>query len=193
MNKKTNRAKQAEATKNKIYNCGVRLMRKHGFDNITVEEISKQSGVSVGTYYYYFKSKFDLFSEIYKRADNFFLKEVSGKLKSNDSEGKILEYFDKYAEYNYSDGVEMVKKLYTSDNKMFITKGRDMQNVLEKIIEEGQTNGQVSKTETPAELTRIFFIAARGVVYNWCLYDGKIDLRSEMKKIISLMIDGFIL
>lgn len=193
MNKKTNRAKQAEATKNKIYNCGVRLMRKHGFDNITVEEISKQAGVSVGTYYYYFKSKFDLFSEIYKRADNFFLKEVSGKLKSNDSEGKILEYFDKYAEYNYSDGVEMVKKLYTSDNKMFITKGRDMQNVLEKIIEEGQTNGQVSKTETPAELTRIFFIAARGVVYNWCLYDGKIDLRSEMKKIISLMIDGFIL
>ena len=97
MNKKTSRAKQAEITKNKIYNCGVKLMRKHGFDNITVEQISKQAGVSVGTYYYYFESKFDLFSEIYKRADDYFINEVAGKLKAEDSKGKIVEYFQKYA------------------------------------------------------------------------------------------------
>lgn len=193
MNKKTSRAKQAEITKNKIYNCGVKLMRKHGFDNITVEQISKQAGVSVGTYYYYFESKFDLFSEIYKRADDYFINEVAGKLKAEDSKGKILEYFQKYAEYNYADGIDMVKKLYTSDNKMFITKGRNMQNVLQSIIEDGQQKGEISESESAAEITRMLFIAARGVVYNWCLNDGGIDLKDEMNKIMSRMVDGFIL
>lgn len=193
MNKKTSRAKQAEITKNKIYNCGVKLMRKHGFDNITVEQISKQAGVSVGTYYYYFESKFDLFSEIYKRADDYFINEVAGKLKAEDSKGKIVEYFQKYAEYNYADGIDMVKKLYTSDNKMFITKGRNMQNVLQAVIEDGQEKGEISESESAAEITRMLFIAARGVVYNWCLNDGGIDLKDEMNKIMSRMVDGFIM
>lgn len=193
MVKKTSRAKQAEITKNKIYNCGVKLMRKHGFDNITVEQISKQAGVSVGTYYYYFQSKFDLFNEIYKRADDYFLNEVAGNLKANGTKGKIAEFFDKYAEYNYSDGIDMIKKLYTSDNKMFITKGRAMQGVLQSIIEEGQLNGEITKGESSEDITRMLFIVARGVVYEWCLNDGGTDLKGEMKKIISSMVKGFLL
>lgn len=191
MIKKTSRAIQAENTKNNIYNCGVKLIRKHGFDNVTVDDIAKKAGVSVGTYYYYFESKFDLFSEIYKRADAFFLKEVAGNLKAADCKGQIVEYFDKYAEYNCSDGIDMIKKLYTSDNKMFITKGRDMQNVLQSIIEEGQLKGSISKIESPEEITRMLFIVARGVIYNWCLNDGEINLKNEMTKIISKMVDGF--
>lgn len=193
MIKKTSRAKQAEITKNKIYNCGVKLMRKHGFDNITVEQISKQAGVSVGTYYYYFQSKFDLFNEIYKRADDYFLNEVAGNLKANDSKGRIAEFFDKYAEYNYSDGIDMIKKLYTSDNKMFITKGRAMQGVLQSIVEEGQLNGEITKSKSSEDITRMLFIVARGVVYEWCLNDGEIDLKGEMEKIISSMVKGFLL
>jgi TetR/AcrR family fatty acid metabolism transcriptional regulator len=193
MIKKTSRAKQAEITKNKIYNCGVKLMRKHGFDNITVEQISKQAGVSVGTYYYYFESKFDLFNEIYKRADDYFLKEVAGNLKAEDPKGKIVEFFDRYAEYNYSDGIDMIKKLYTSDNKMFITKGRAMQGVLQSIIEEGQLNGEIIKNESSEDITRMLFIVARGVVYEWCLNDGGTDLKGDMEKIISRMIEGFLL
>jgi AcrR family transcriptional regulator len=193
MAKMTNRAKQAEATKNKIYECGVKLIRKHGFDKVTVEEIAKQAGVSVGTYYYYFESKSNLFSEIFKRADNYFLEEVEGKLKSQDYKGMIIEFFEKYADFNYIDGIEMVKKLYTSDNKMFITKGRSMQNVLQKIIEQGQENSEITKSESSDEITRILFMVARGVVYEWCIYDGKMDLKCEMKKIISNMVDGFML
>lgn len=193
MAKMTNRAKQAEATKNKIYECGVKLIRKHGFDKVTVEQIAKEAGVSVGTYYYYFETKYDLFSEMFKRADNYFLTEVVGKLKAESCKERIVEFFERYAEFNCLDGVDMVKKLYTSDNKMFITKGREMQNILQTIIEEGQETGELSKVQASSEITRILFIGARGIVYEWCLYDGTIDLKEEMKKIISIMVDGLIL
>ncbi|HEY8804245.1 MAG TPA: TetR/AcrR family transcriptional regulator [Clostridium sp.] len=193
MDKLTNRAKQAENTKNKIYECGVRLIRKHGFDRVTVEQISKEAGVSVGTYYYYFASKFELFSEIFKQADAYFLKEVKGNIKSEDFKSQIVEFFEKYADFNYSNGIEMVKKLYTSDNKMFNIKGRDMQKILEDIIEAGQVKGQISNMEVSNEITRILFVVARGVVFEWCLFDGEMDLKNEMKKIISNMVEGYIL
>lgn len=190
MAKMTSRAKQAEATKNKIYRCGVKLIRKHGFDQVTVEEISKAAGVSVGTYYYYFESKFDLFSEIFKRADEYFLNTVANSLAAEDSPSQIVEFFDKYADFNISEGIEMVKRLHISDNKMFITKGRGMQNVLQAIIEKGQANNQISKQLSSQEITNVLFITARGVIYEWSLYDGNIDLKKEMQKIITIMVNG---
>lgn len=190
MAKQTNRAKQAEATKNKIYECGVKLIKKHGFDGVTVEEISKEAGVSVGTYYYYFESKFDLFSEIFKRADHYFKEEVAYNLKAESSKGKIIEFFDNYAEFNYSEGIEFVKKLYTSDNKMFITKGRGMQSVLKSIIESAQEGGELQRGYSSDEITNMLFIVARGVIFEWCLYDGELNLKDEMKKTIFIFIDG---
>ncbi len=193
MAKLTNRAKQAEITKNKIYECGVRLIRINGFDGVTVEQISKEAGVSVGTYYYYFASKFELFSEIFKQADAYFIKEVKGNIISEDFKGQIVEFFLKYADFNYSNGIELVKKLYTSDNKMFNIKGRDMQKILEDIIEAGQVKGHISNAEVSTEITRILFVVARGVIFEWCLLDGEMDLKNEMKKIMTNMVRGYIL
>ncbi|WP_278330880.1 hypothetical protein [Clostridium magnum] len=39
------------------------------------------------------------------------------------------------AEFNYIDGADIVKKLYTSDNKMFITKGREIQIMVDGLIQ----------------------------------------------------------
>lgn len=190
MTKMTNRAKQAEATKNKIFECGVNLVRKYGFDQVTVEQISKEAGVSVGTYYYYFQSKFDLFSEIFKRADEYFQTHVEGSLLTEDALEQIVEFFDKYADFNMLNGIEMVKKLYTADNKMFLTKGRAMQNILTAIIEKGQVQQQIAKKLSSEEITNALFVTARGVIYEWCLYDGNMDVKQEMKKIITIMVKG---
>ena len=190
MTKMTNRAKQAEATKNKIFDCGVTLIRKYGFDQVTVEQISKEAGVSIGTYYYYFESKFDLFIELFKRGDEYFQNNVAGNLMSEDTSAQIIEYFDKYAEFNILNGIDMVKKLYTANNKMFITDGRAMQSILTEIIEKGQANKEIPSNLTSQEITNALFITARGVVYEWCLYDGNMDLKQEMKKIITIMVNG---
>lgn len=190
MTKMTNRAKQAEATKNKIYECGVNLIREYGFDQVTVEQIAKEAGVSVGTYYYYFQSKFDLFSEIFKRADEYFQTHVEGCLKAEDALEQIVEFFDKYADFNILNGIEMVKKLYTADNKMFLTKGRAMQNILTALIEKGQVHERISKTLSSQEITNALFVTARGVIYDWCLYDGNMDVKQEMRKIMTIMVNG---
>ncbi len=188
MNKKmTTRTKQAIASKNKIYKCGEKLIQKYGFDAVTVEQIAKKAGVSVGTYYYYYESKMDLLREAFNKADKYFLEEVECKLTETVCKKRIVEFFDIYADYTLKDGIDVIKKFYTSENKMFIVDGRGMQNVLTNIIRAGQKNNEISNDSVPETLTKMLFVVARGIIFDWCLYDGKTDLKAEMKEIMEIM------
>ncbi len=53
----TTRKKQAIQTRKKILNCALDLFEKKGFDNVTIQEIAKAAGTSVGSIYRYFKNK----------------------------------------------------------------------------------------------------------------------------------------
>lgn len=138
MERLTKRQIQAINTKNKIYNIATNLMQKEGYDNITIQNICEKAEVSVGSFYHYFESKNDILIELYKKADHFFYDNIKNKLSSTNAIDRIIEYFDYYAEYNEKTGIDMMKQLYNSNNKMFITKGRHMQTILDEIILEGQ-------------------------------------------------------
>ncbi len=186
-NKMTTRTKQAIASKNKIYKCGEKLIQKYGFDSVTVEQIAKKAGVSVGTYYYYYESKMDLLREAFNKADKYFLEQVEDKLTETGCKKRIVEFFDIYADYTLKDGIDVIKKFYTSENKMFIVDGRGMQNVLTNIIKVGQKNNEISNDPAPETLTKMLFVVARGIIFDWCLYDGKTDLKGQMREIIEIM------
>jgi len=70
---------------------------------------------------------------------------------------------------------------------MFITKGRAMQNILQAIIEKGQASGQITAKISSMELTNMLFLVGRGVVFDWCLRDGDMNLREKMRKVIAIM------
>ena len=84
MQKRTSRQLQAQKTKRKIYNAAVELFNKHGFDNTTIEDISRKAGVSVGAFYHYYPSKTDIYSELYKKIDEYYENTVEEQLKSDD-------------------------------------------------------------------------------------------------------------
>jgi len=180
--KLTNRQIQALTTKNKIYQIAIELMEKVGYENIKIEDICKKAGVSVGSFYNYFKSKDDILIEIFKRADIYFENEVVNKLNSVNSLEQIVKFFTYYAKYNEAVGIDTMKRLYNFNNKMFITKGRYMQTLLQDIITNGQNKGEISHNMTVNEISEYLFIAARGIAYDWCLHDGKYDIKEFMHK-----------
>lgn len=103
-------------------------MEKKSYDNIKIEDICGSAGVSVGSFYNYFKSKNDILIEIYKRADNYFHDEVVDNLTSIHSLDRIVEYFDYYAKYNESVGIDTMKQLYNSNNS------ESMHNFIKRLI-----------------------------------------------------------
>lgn len=191
--KLTKRQMQAKNTQNKIYCTAIDLLEKKGFENLTVEEICQKAGVSIGSFYNYFKSKNDILNIIYKVADDYFKDVVDDALKEGDSYEKILRFFKFYADYNAERGLDFIKHLYNSQNKVFITDGRHMQNVLQKIIEEGQEKGEIQTQMKPREMVEYLFIAARGVIYDWCLHDGEYDLSEFVVNYMEKLIKVFVI
>lgn len=186
--KLTSRQEQAIKTRNKIYNTAFDLMEKRGFNNITIEDISKKAGVSVGAFYHYFHSKNDILFEIYRRADDYFRDEVIKNLTMDHAVDQIVAYFKYYASYSVRTGSEFTKHLYNTDNKFFLTKGRFMQTSLNDLILTGQKKNQIASEMSAEEITELLFITARGVIFDWCLHEGDYDLDQKMVTVMKLLV-----
>lgn len=184
----TQRKIQAQKTKKTIYEAAMQLMNKKGFGNTTIAEISKKANVSVGTFYLYYKTKEDIFFELYQKADVYFKNDVAGQLTGKSALDQIIIFFSNYARYNQDQGVDAISQLYNTKNKLFITKGRYMHLLLEKIIKEGQTGQEIIADMSPQEIADYLFIMARGTVYDWCLHDGDYDLTETMTRYLKRLL-----
>ncbi|MCA0385431.1 MAG: TetR/AcrR family transcriptional regulator [Firmicutes bacterium] len=189
----TNRQLQAIETKNRIYQAAIKLMEQQGFQDMKIEEVCKLAGVSVGSFYNYFKSKNEILMEIYKRADHYFESVVAQDLTEDRTADKIITYFVHYAAYNEMTGLETVKQLFHPSNKLFVSKGRFMQALLMQVIKEGQEKGEISTELSPEDMTEFFFIAARGISYDWCSREGAYDQKAYVKDYFSRLIRLFVL
>lgn len=191
--KPTSRQIQADKTRTEIYNIAVNLMEKQGFANTTIQEISEKAGVSIGTFYHYFKSKDDIFFDLYKKADEYFETTVAPDLKKAKAEGasaeeRIVLYFRHYTKYNLKRGIANISQLYNTKNKYFAKKGRFMQVLLSELISECQGTGCLSAEMSPDEATDFLFVASRGVIYDWCIHEGSYNLEQRMEAYVRLLV-----
>ena len=184
MSKRTNtkRQEQARETKNRIYTSAIELMEQEGFDNITIADISEKAGVSVGAFYHYFSSKNDILAEIFRQADEYFSTVVVNTLSETSVPEQIIEYFDHYAKFNITSGVETTQQLFNPKIKFFIQEGRPMLEILHDLVRKGQENKEIREDMEARELVRYLFVMARGIVFEWSLYDGNYDLEARMHK-----------
>ncbi len=168
-------------------------MDKKGFSNTTIEEISRGAGVSVGTFYHYFKSKEDIFFDLYKKADEYFETTVAQRLRTSglSASEQVILFFKHYARYNKKRGFSNISQLYNTKNKFFAIKGRYMQELLKEVIEGGQARQEIQAEMSPEDATEFFFIASRGVVYDWCIHDGMYDLEKKMELYMKKLVEIF--
>jgi TetR/AcrR family fatty acid metabolism transcriptional regulator len=178
----TRRQEQALETKNRIYAAAIDLMDRKGFDGLTIADISRKAGVSVGSFYHHFESKNDILAEIFRKADDYFSTEVVSQLKKRAVPDQIVEYFDHYARFNIASGVEMTQQLFSPKVKHFTEETRPMLTLLLDLIRKGQENGEIRMDTEPGALARFLFVVARGVVFDWSLREGSYDLEETMHR-----------
>lgn len=84
-------------TKNRILEVGSRLFFEKGFDGTGIREIMKEVGADVGAFYYYYKSKDELFDDV---LSNFFAPyEVDFERIANEAEQRPYRALLRFFEY----------------------------------------------------------------------------------------------
>lgn len=183
---KTTRQEQATQTRKKILKTAISMLETKGFDNITIEEICKKANVSVGSFYVYFKSKYDVLNYIFAKADEYFIEREAEIRGAGDAIEQILEFLRVYADYRETTSVGFLKKLYNTDNHSFLIKDRFMYQLLSSIVTQGQKEGQLTRDIGAEELVNYLFVVARGFMFDWCLHDGDYDLKIELEQFFKL-------
>lgn len=194
MKNKQPRAAKTEATREAIIEAGRTLFRKHGYANVQVSTIVKHAGVSVGTFYYHFKSKGDLFAAVCHDFNSAFQLDSDIDYQHDDFTARMVMFFEKYADFIEAFPYEKIAAAFLEDygNKTFLDSSRSSYQVLSVMLEGFQKSGKI-EASSPMKIVEELFICARGVVYHWLLHEGDYSLRIRMRQIIERIAPSYML
>ena len=100
--------KKAEKTRSRLLESARRLISERGFDHVSVEDITKDSGVAKGTFYHYFECKEEVVAELSFQSIQTIIK------KAIDYDGDVRErclyyFIELYKDASWS-GVRLVRQ-----------------------------------------------------------------------------------
>lgn len=197
----TTSTKKAEATRARILNVALDLFRRRGFEQTTMRGIADEGGVSLGSAYYYFKSKEDLVMAFYERAIEAMTPRMEAALADADSfEGRIAAIMNVKFEYfrpNRSFLGALFRHAADPQNRLspFSEATRQIrerdQMYFARAIE--AKSGEVRVPEDlAAYLPQMLWLYQMGLILYW-IYDRSPDQRRTqqlLEKSLAVMVNG---
>jgi len=171
------RTLKSRATKERIRNVALNLMRSNSIDQISVQDICAGANVGVGTFYHYYKTKDDIVYEVYNDMDVYFLSLFDeAKLLDLKPYEYVLRHFSCYTRFITETTVDFARKVYSSQSKAFLNKDRPVYTTLRDYLQEKQKQDIVSMDLDLDDFCSYINMWLRGISYDWCLHDGRYDL-----------------
>ncbi len=188
--------KSTNNTKSRIVSAAWQLFYENGFDNTTIDEIVALSKTSKGSFYHYFSSKDSLIGSLAYLFDEKYI-ELQATIDEN--KNCLDTLFDLSQEMflmiENSIDIELLTKLYAQQlsvkgEKELIDQSREYYKLLKKIISKGQEKGEIIRDKSSAEITRLYALCERALIYDWCLHNGEYSLREYSRTILPLFLSG---
>ena len=186
----------AKNTREKIIKTAWKLFYEEGFAETTINDIIREADISKGTFYYYFNSKDDLLGTLSEVLDREY-----ERLEGEEPEG--LSCFDKLIWLNYEVHSFMEKNidyrllayLYSAQIvkesfSALLNRNRYYYRYVERLMEQGQKNGELTDEMSVSEMVRYFSMGERALVTEWCMNNGTFSLGEFSKRIFPVMMQG---
>lgn len=182
----TQRQLKAKDTKRAIFESAIALFKKKGFDQVTVEEISREAGTAKGSFYTYFRTKSDIIIEEFRTIDGYYERYQKTLRKYSSATDKIKAFTKAQLRYVRDQvGNETLKILYSNNlmdasaDKILIDPSRYLHALVRDIIVEGQEKGEFRSDKTADELSTLFNRGMRSVFLDWAISSNAWDLVKE--------------
>lgn len=178
---------ESEDSRRKIVDAAVKIISQEGAGALTVRRIISESGLSAGTFYYFFRDRNDLMMSFIRDLG---FDTVELLTPETDIIGRVCEMYRILVERYAALGTDFMRRFYTTDNislASYMGDGSDYGNdtVMHRCLTElsmakdgGLINGDVR------EMTADICTIVKGCVFDQCL-TGRRDVFSVMERIIS--------
>lgn len=189
--KPTKRALQAAETKKKLLKAAFTLFAERGYDNVTVEDITKYAGVSKGTFYSHFIAKEAVLTEHFKQIEDLYVEAYRNMPKKLSTGEKVIRLADAVCEFCEKEcGLAFMRVIYANhllhnEHEMNVMNHPERKSIpiLKEIFEEGKRRGEIPDIVDNDIFAREVAHMAHGIIYDWCMDGGSFSLREENRRI----------
>lgn len=188
--------KSNNPTKSKIVSAAWQLFYEQGFDSTTVDEIIKLSGTSKGSFYHYFESKDSLIGSLaYLFDEKYAQLEKELDYDKNAADNMIFLTRELCLMIENNIDIELLSRLYAQQlskrgEKELLDHSRLYYRLLKKLVQLGQERSEITREKSSAEIVRMYAIAERALLYDWCLHGGEYSLTDYAAAVIPLFLSG---
>ncbi len=191
---------KTKTKKDKIISTANKLFIKLGYENVTVNQIIEDSGVSKGTFYHYFEAKKELLGYILDEHDIEF-DEFILSLPDNLPPLQRLKNFLNFVleiYYRSTDNditILNAKYLYKSQldlpyhKKFILDEKRGIFRILYELVDAAISNNDFRSVLASNEIVENIMMIMRGVLFNWYLKDTRFNLVEKGNYLIQLYLD----
>jgi AcrR family transcriptional regulator len=185
---------KGEITKRKMIRAAWDLFYEKGYDNTTIDDILLKSKTSKSSFYYYFDGKDSLLSYLSTIFDDEY-ERLEGEMPEEMGSFEKLLYLNHEMNLFIENKIdrELLASLYSSQ---LVTKGqrhlldqnRFCYKLLNRIIFAGQQKGELRSDIAVQEITKVYMICERSLVYDWCLCGGQYSLTDFSDKYMPMFL-----
>lgn len=186
----SNIRQKQERHRAKIIETALRLMADRTFDELSVSDICKAAGISIGSFYHYFSRKSDLLVGLLGLVDDYLEEHVFPLLTREDEFENLTIVVDGFVAHVTENGLERSRLITGTEPYSTDLSGalRPINRELNLIFERGQAKGQFTRDYPPEKLTDYFLIALRGVIADWTRHNGAYSLSEKADGFMALFL-----
>ena len=170
---------KSKETKARIFKAAKDILRKKGYEELSIKNICEEAGVSNGSFYHHFKTKDDLLSYYIEEQPSINPDLLDLPADAKDAKETIIYVYINYVRYCEELGVEFMSNYYTPKNQSLNPLIRTerpypiitVQNYLRKCMDAGIINTKLPLDALSTDIRMIVI----GDVFEWCLKQGKTD------------------
>jgi len=187
--------KRGKNTKKKIVSAAWRLFYEQGYENTTVDEIIEASGTSRGSFYHYFSGKDALLGSLSFMFDEKYEELIPQMDPAMNAYDKLLflnqELFSMIED---TISIDLLAQMYatqltTAGERHLMDHKRIYYRLIRQIAVEGQERGELRCDVSVNEITKLYALCERALLYDWCLCGGNYSLKNYAKTTMPMFLD----
>jgi AcrR family transcriptional regulator len=184
--------------KEQIIRGAISAFARTGLKETSMDDVVRESGLSKGAIYWYFKSKDELISEL---LNTFFDPKEISKLEKMLAVGTALERIDKFIVYTIKE-MNKTQRFRLVIQELFVIAFRDQKirkmtrkdfqagvTLLQTIIEDGIKKKEFRRVD-PHQVAVAIYGIIEGAALFWSLDLMDVDFEKQLRGGINLIIDG---
>ena len=181
-------------TKARIFNAAKRILKKSGYEQLSIKNICEEAGVSNGSFYHHFKTKDDLLSYYIEEQPSINPDLLDLPSSKEEARETIVYVYLNYVRYCRELGVEFMANYYTPKNQSLNPLIRTerpypiitVHNYLQKCIDAGI----ITLNDSLEHITTDIRMIVIGNVFEWCLKNGDSDFEGNMRRCLENYLNG---